>query len=462
MPVEATPKRLGIAGSSPAAQGLAFAAACFLATGLLSPRAALAQQTVIIGGGPAPLPTAGAMAPRAMTPNTVGSGAGGIVVNNSVLDSLGPSPITGGPSPNAGLPLAAPQTPVYGAGTASPGASGSYTTPGGTVGAYRSPATGQLMVTRPSTLLHPPMQAPQSRLAIAPTRRAAAPKAAQPARAGTAALPGGKLTSRLIATPPKKRPAVQAAPKAASKPPKAASARVKTATAPAKPSVPIPAKIAIAPAKPSVPIPAKTAIAPAKPSIPAPPPPSLLARTQDNTSGQTAAKTPSVAAPTAPIPKAQAPSTPPAAPKTPSVKAPTVVAPKVAAPAIPKAPTVKPVVSTLAAIPPAKEQAVTPPGGDLRLIFSAGSAELSSAAKKQLAGLARNLAQASSKRVQLLAFAADSGSGTSKARRLSLSRALAVRAFLIDKGVRSTRMDVRALGSKAGDGPADRVDIQPR
>ncbi len=52
--------------------------------------------------------------------------------------------------------------------------------------------------------------------------------------------------------------------------------------------------------------------------------------------------------------------------------------------------------------------------------------------------------------------------GPSKARRLSLSRALAVRAFLIDQGVRSTRMDVRALGDKVQDGPSDRVDIAPR
>ena len=43
--------------------------------------------------------------------------------------------------------------------------------------------------------------------------------------------------------------------------------------------------------------------------------------------------------------------------------------------------------------------------------------------------------------------------------RLSLSRALAVRAFLIDRGVRSTRMDVRALGNKFEKGPGDRVDL---
>jgi outer membrane protein OmpA-like peptidoglycan-associated protein len=45
---------------------------------------------------------------------------------------------------------------------------------------------------------------------------------------------------------------------------------------------------------------------------------------------------------------------------------------------------------------------------------------------------------------------------------LSLSRALAVRAFLIEQGVRSTRMDVRALGDKVPDGPVDRVDVLPQ
>jgi len=61
--------------------------------------------------------------------------------------------------------------------------------------------------------------------------------------------------------------------------------------------------------------------------------------------------------------------------------------------------------------------------------------------------------------VQLLAYAEGSADTASQARRLSLSRALAVRAYLIDLGVRSTRMDVRALGPKTDDGPADRVDV---
>ena len=57
------------------------------------------------------------------------------------------------------------------------------------------------------------------------------------------------------------------------------------------------------------------------------------------------------------------------------------------------------------------------------------------------------------------AFAGGSSGSPSVARRLSLSRALAVRAFLIEEGVRSTRIDVRALGNRAEGGPAERVDV---
>ncbi|RMD64237.1 MAG: OmpA family protein, partial [Alphaproteobacteria bacterium] len=96
------------------------------------------------------------------------------------------------------------------------------------------------------------------------------------------------------------------------------------------------------------------------------------------------------------------------------------------------------------------------------VLFAQGSAELTDEARTQLAALARRLAEDESIRVQLLAYAKDTGGGTSRARRLSLSRALAVRSFLIERGIRSTRMDVRALGDKAADGPPDRVDILPR
>lgn len=63
-------------------------------------------------------------------------------------------------------------------------------------------------------------------------------------------------------------------------------------------------------------------------------------------------------------------------------------------------------------------------------------------------------------RVQLIAHAAGGDEDAIEARRLSLARAVAVRAYLIEGGVRSLRMDVRALGNRAdGGGPSDRVDL---
>ena len=62
-------------------------------------------------------------------------------------------------------------------------------------------------------------------------------------------------------------------------------------------------------------------------------------------------------------------------------------------------------------------------------------------------------------RLQLLAYASGASRSASRARRLSLSRALAARSYLIKEGVRSTRIDVRALGNKTQGGPPDRIDL---
>jgi outer membrane protein OmpA-like peptidoglycan-associated protein len=93
------------------------------------------------------------------------------------------------------------------------------------------------------------------------------------------------------------------------------------------------------------------------------------------------------------------------------------------------------------------------------LAFPNGAAKIAAGAAKQLDEVARGMARAPTLRLELKAYAGGTASSASKSRRLSLSRALAVRSFLIDKGVRSTRIDVRALGDKYGSGPADRVDV---
>ncbi len=110
-------------------------------------------------------------------------------------------------------------------------------------------------------------------------------------------------------------------------------------------------------------------------------------------------------------------------------------------------------VTTTAAIPPSADAAV-------RIAFDEGQSKMPSASKGNLDQLAETLRKQPDDRVQLLAYAGGENLTASKARRLSLSRALAVRSYLIGKGVRSTRIDVRALGNKTTQDPVDRVDVQ--
>ena len=98
-------------------------------------------------------------------------------------------------------------------------------------------------------------------------------------------------------------------------------------------------------------------------------------------------------------------------------------------------------------------------GSTLRIAFDGGSAKLPDEAKADLEALARALAEDSRLRLQVKAYAAGTKDSASRARRLSLSRALSVRSYLIGQGLRSTRIDVRALGDKAEGGPADRADL---
>ncbi len=381
---------------------------------------AAAQQTVIIGGG---VPV-------------IGGGGGGVVINNEVLDSLGPA-------------VRAPALP-YQAPAAWPAASGA---PGI---AYRQPTTGLLMVTRPGTLLFPPPVFPKSRVTV---RTPATPRLAlAPVPRVAAAEP--KLQSRLLVAPaPKMAPApvqpVTEKPVAAPEPPpQPAQPTPKPAEPEPKPKVaaaPAPSQPAGAP----VPSPLTQELTQKLAPAPAPAP----AATQEAKAA--AEPPPSPAPPAEPEPPAEAtlqPASPP--PKLePKQEPPATVEAEPEPPPPPaKSLTEKPAAET--------QTAALPPAGALveqvRVLFQEGSAVLSEAAKGQLTGVAALLEANASARVQLLAYAKATAKSPSRARRLSLSRALAVRAFLIEQGVRSTRMDVRALGDKAPDGPVDRVDVLPQ
>jgi outer membrane protein OmpA-like peptidoglycan-associated protein len=94
-----------------------------------------------------------------------------------------------------------------------------------------------------------------------------------------------------------------------------------------------------------------------------------------------------------------------------------------------------------------------------RIDFGSGITDLPPAARESLDKAVAEMKQDEGSRLQIVAYATGGDEAGSQARRLSLSRALAVRSYLIEQGVRSTRMDVRALGNRSPDGPADRVDM---
>jgi outer membrane protein OmpA-like peptidoglycan-associated protein len=136
-----------------------------------------------------------------------------------------------------------------------------------------------------------------------------------------------------------------------------------------------------------------------------------------------------------------------------------------AVPTPPEIPGVLPVPGIGTAPPPAPalpdppRVAALPEGDEFRILFASGSEAVPDAAAALLDGIAARLAAAPDRRAQLRAYADAGGGPAREARRMSLERALAVRAALAARGVRTTRVDVRGLGATAADGPPDRVDV---
>jgi outer membrane protein OmpA-like peptidoglycan-associated protein len=101
-----------------------------------------------------------------------------------------------------------------------------------------------------------------------------------------------------------------------------------------------------------------------------------------------------------------------------------------------------------------------PTGTEFRVVFPDDTAQtLSPADTRLLNGIAGRLQREENARLQVLGYASGTPDTNRESRRLSLERALAVRSYLIEQGVRPTRIDIRALGSTAPQGPADRVDL---
>lgn len=114
---------------------------------------------------------------------------------------------------------------------------------------------------------------------------------------------------------------------------------------------------------------------------------------------------------------------------------------------------------------PAKQVASIPrlgpiaSGSKRRILFAPGSARLEADGQAILGPISAALTKNPRLRVELKAYARGNAETFSQARRLSLSRALAVRSHLIKRGIKATRIDVRALGSKVADGVPNRLDL---
>ena len=97
------------------------------------------------------------------------------------------------------------------------------------------------------------------------------------------------------------------------------------------------------------------------------------------------------------------------------------------------------------------------------VLFASGATDLvadsASSLKTMAASLNATLDAQASAGVEIDAYGGPPGDKSSGARRLSLRRAIAVRQMLIDGGIPSERIIVRALGGIDDQGNADRVDV---
>lgn len=248
--------------------------------------------------------------------------------------------------------------------------------------------------------------------------------------AGPAYASGGKLLN-----PPLKKPVSQLHIVPSTAPKLVQPAAVMPTNASMKQKVAESPKKMVAPAAAPAPAPAPKKIVSA-----APPPPAPMKEKKKKAAIVAVPQTAS-----APPPPKQ-----PAPPASAATKAPPP-APKVAA-----APQPTKVEKSVAAVDTSVE---IKPGRATRIEFSNTATKIPDGIKNKLRALAEGVRDKSDLRLQLMAYAGSEGLSASKARRMSLSRALSVRSFLIENGVRSTRIDVRALGNKTSEKPANRVDV---
>ena len=115
------------------------------------------------------------------------------------------------------------------------------------------------------------------------------------------------------------------------------------------------------------------------------------------------------------------------------------------------------------AAPPVAANAATTAAGTpagLRLTFAKGQSDLSPESVASIRQFVQSAPHTDTTTYNVMAYASGDPDDPSVARRMSLSRALAVRSALQADGVASARIYLRALGTQPGEsGPPDRVQI---
>lgn len=96
-----------------------------------------------------------------------------------------------------------------------------------------------------------------------------------------------------------------------------------------------------------------------------------------------------------------------------------------------------------------------------RIAFTSANVTLDDTMHDEIDRIADLLDNSDTSRLLIKGYASGTDANRAEARRLSVSRALAVRAYLMDKGIKPSRVDVRGMGSDSTDASAalDRVDL---
>lgn len=254
------------------------------------------------------------------------------------------------------------------------------------------------------------------------------------------------------------RPAPQAEsaqkPKSKSAPP--SNAEMAAVTPPAEPSE-VPSQVPMPQGTPSAPAPGVNAeMAPAAPAVETPTatvetaPPAAEATAPSQPASEPEAQQQAAQEPPAPEQAAPAPAeaTPPAQAEAPKPESEGQPAEQAAAEPPPPEP------ENSMPAPPI-------PQGGIRIIFPTELNDVPSEAFAALDDLAAQMQADDTMRIEIKCYSSGTADTENKARRKSLQRCLNIRQYLFKKDVRTTRMDVRALGLKSEGQPADRVDIVP-